>query len=292
MGPTADTGDVSRRQLLRRGAFGTATAIGLAGCASDGGGDTGAPSATRTPTADPTASETPTPTATPTPTGPSVASLVESDGHYAWFALSEGNWARQRSPYDIQRSGGRWLAEPTADGGIRCLVRAIDYYPYTLQSAGFDVHLGRLGDVTRIRIDSELVRSGTLVPKLAVALYIDEDGDGEFFRWEETERERDAWVDLGGDEEAIVSSGPVAGEPLVIDDETGLGLVNRDAATTTFGRLKEGDIRYHDPDESRKSGENRTIDGDTRVALYVGLGDTGKGEPVEAIVRNVAVTRA
>lgn len=288
MRPTADTDDVSRREVLRQGAFGTATVVGLAGCASDGGGDTGPPSATRTLTADPTASETPT----PTPTGPSVASLVETDGHYAWFALSEGNWARQPSPYDIQRSGGRWLAEPTADGGIRCLVRAIDYYPYTLQSAGFDVHLGRLGDVTRIRIDSSLDRSGTLVPELAVALYIDEDGDGEFFRWEASEGGRDTWVGLGGDEEALVSSGPVAGEPLVIDDETDLGLVNRDAATTTFGRLKEGEIRYHDPDKSRKSGANRTIDGDTRVALYVGLGDTGKGEVVEAIVRNVVVTRS
>lgn len=287
---------MNRRELLRKGgvAVTTAVTVGMAGCA----GDTGDRAPTGTPA--PTATEVPAEMATTEPTTPDFEPLhprITDHGHYSWFALNEAKWGRQSSPYDIEDGSSRWLAEPTDDGGVRIMVRDIDYYPYVYQNAGFDVHLGRLGDIEEITVVSEEVQSGSLQSRLLVALFLDEDDDGEFFTWEKRDDDRDSWVGLNGDEEAILPTDSKLGEPLVIDDETGFQFVNRGAhQEATLGQLKRGEIEVIDgggPDNhtERETGTFQGIDGDTEAAVYVGLADTGKGDPVEAIVRGVDITR-
>lgn len=282
---------MNRRELLREGGLAlTATAtLGLAGCAEDDTGD-GAPAGT------PTATEVPVETATAEPTAADFEPLhprIADHGHYSWFALNEANWGRQSSPYDLEDGSSRWLAEPTDDGGIRILVRNIDYYPYFSQNAGFDVHLGRLGDIEEITVVSEELQSGALESKLGVALFLDEDDDGDFFVWEDIEGDRDRWVGMNDDEEALLTPKKV-GEPVVIDDDTGFGFVNRNNQRATLGQLKRGEIETIEGQgrvADRETGTSRGIDGDTEAAIYVGLADTGKGDPVEAIVQGVTVTR-
>jgi hypothetical protein len=189
----------------------------------------------------------------------------------------------------MSQESSRWLAQPTDDGGIRILVKDIDTLEGEYLAAGFDLHLGRLGDVTRIEIRSESVRSGRYNPSLVVGLFLDEDENGEFFVWEEGDGDRDEWVKFGGDEEAVVTTELPPGEPVVVDDETNLAMVNRDSASATLGELKDGRIEYHDNDQSRTWGKNRGIDAETRAALFVGLADTGAGDPVEAIIQQIVV---
>lgn len=310
---------MDRRELLRGcgAAFTVTTALGLAGCAGDDAGPgTTVPTGTRTPT--PTATGTPTETSTPTGTPTttecpdtgtpttetltpresdgsrtSLESRVSERGHYTWFALGEGTWGRQRSPYDIRESCSRWMAEPTANGGIRCFVNDINVDPQAAESAGFDLHLGPLGDVEEIRIPHEVVQSGQFNAQLAVALYLDEDEDGEFFVWGDPNGERERWKGFGGDEEAGKTL--FAGETVVIDDDTQFRLFNRDSATASLGQLKNGEIEWlgdASKNKSRESGENRGIDGDTSAAIYVGLVDNGDESAIEAIIRDVIVERA
>jgi hypothetical protein len=282
--PTGDAGRTTgRRALLRVGA-----ALGVGGLTVLSGCSAGDPTPS-TPTASPTATAEPTPTPTPTVGGGPLDARVADHGHYAWFALGEGTWARQSTPYDHDEGGSRWMATPTDDGGIRCLVRDIDV-DTAPQSAGFDLRLGRLGDVRAIHVQTEVHRAGEFAPRLAVALYLDEDTDGGFFVWEDLGDGRESWSGFGGDEEAVKVL--AAGGRLVVDDDTPFRLVNRDSATATLGQLKAGEIEYYGEDRTRDSGEFRTIDADTEAALYLGLVDNGEGDPVEATFRGVAVDRA
>jgi hypothetical protein len=272
--------------------FVAVTASGLSGC-SGGGTGTAPPETTVTPaTVEPTSTSSPTRTDSPEPTPTDPESLdyrIRDKGHYTWFPLGQGSWGRQKSPYDMSQGSSRWLAQPTDDGGIRILVKDIDTLEGEYLTAGFDLYLGLLGDITRIEIQSELVRSGQYNPSLVVGLFLDEDENGEFFVWKEGDGDRDEWVKFGGDEEAVVTTELPPGDPVVVDDETNLAMVNRDSASATLGELKDGSIEYHDNDQSRTWGKNRGIDSETRAALFVGLADTGAGDPVEAIVQQVVV---
>lgn len=216
---------------------------------------------------------------------------IKDQGHYAWFALGQGHWARQHSPYDMQEGCSRWLAQPTENGGIRCFVKRIDVGGLFPQSAGFDIHLGRLGDIEEIRIPHQVIQSGKLSTEFAIGLYLDEDENGEFFIWEDPVDGREAFGGtLGGDEEAFQTM--TAGEPVVIDSETNFRMVNRASAEATLGELQIGDIRYYSDNNERDTGENRGIDGDTNAALYVGLVDDGYDQGIEVIVQNVIVVEA
>jgi hypothetical protein len=311
---------MNRRDVLRNGgiALTIAPALGLAGCT--GGSE---PTETVARTEASTATETNTPTQTPTvtetsaPTEPrtttecpgagspttataasdvngesrsGLTSRIEEQGHYTWFALGEGTWGRQRTPFDIRDSCSRWLAEPTPTGAIRCFVQGIDASPLAAESVGFDLHLGRLGDVEEIRIPHEVIQSGQFNAQLAVALFLDENEDGTFFAWEEIDGGRESWDGFGGDEEAAKTV--FAGDPVVINDETQFRLFNRESATASLGQLKNDEIEWlgdASKNKPRESGENRGIDADTEAALYVGLVDNGDGEANEAIVRDVVV---
>lgn len=218
----------------------------------------------------------------------SLAARIAADGHFAWFARSAGHWGRQREPFDRRVDCSRWVTEPTAAGGLRVFVQGIDV-DVTPQSAGFDLHLGRLGDVDAVRIDSRIVRAGRYSTELALALYLDEDENGEFFEWTTTGDGADRWDGFGGDEEAA-NTVPIT-ETVVVDDDFNFRLLNRDSAEATLGELKRGEINYYSDDEGRDTGENRGIDGDTSAAIYVGLVDTGQGDPVEVVVDDVTVER-
>lgn len=308
---------MDRRRLLRNcgAVFSVTTTLGLAGCAGDDAGPgTAVPTGTGTPAATRTPRETSTPTGTPmttecpdtgTPTTEtltpretdsgrtSLESRISERGHYMWFALGEGTWGRRRSPYDIQESCSRWMAEPTANGGIRCFVNDINVDPMAAESAGFDLHLGPLEDIEEIRIPNEVIQSGQFNAQLAVALFLDEDEDGEFFVWGDSNGERERWKGFGGDEEAGKTL--FAGETVVIDDDTQFRLFNRDSATASLGQLKNGEIEWlgdASKNKSRESGENREIDGDTNAAIYVGLVDNGDESAIEAIIQDVIVERA
>jgi hypothetical protein len=161
------------------------------------------------------------------------------------------------------------------------------------ESAGFDLHLGRLGDIEEVRIPHQVIQSGQFNVQLAVALYLDENEDGEFFAWEALDGDREGWNGFGGDEEAGKTI--FAGDPVVIDDETQFRLFNRESATASLTQLKNDEIQWlgdASKNKPRESGENRGIDADTEAALYVGLVDNGDGEAIEAIVEDVAIEQA
>lgn len=219
----------------------------------------------------------------------SLASRIASGGHFAWFARSAEYWGRQSTPYDRQAECGRWTATPTPDGGLNLFVQNIDVSA-TQQSAGFDLHLGRLGDVDSVRIDSRVVREGRYSTDLALALYLDEDENGEFTEWTTTGDGPDRWEGYGGDEEAVKTV-PVT-KTVVVDDDFNFRLLNRDSAEATLGELKRGEINYYSDDKGRETGENRGIDADTNAAIYIGLVDTGQNDPVEIVVEDVTVERA
>lgn len=296
-----------RRDVLRTCGSVLAT-ITLAGCS--GGEEPATMTTSKTTTQTPTSrTTTQTPTSTPTEEcsttelTPTVSGATEGGlgakiadhGHYAWFPLSSGSWARQPTPYDIRRPHpiadgcSRWMATPTKTGSIRCLVENIDV-SQTPQSAGFDLHLGRLGDIEEIRITSNVVQSGKHYTNLAVALYLDENGNGDFFEWEPTNTEKEAYAGLGGDEEGVLTNS--AGDQIIINDETNFYLLNRRSAAATMGMLKNGEINHRGDDDGRRSGKDRGIDDDTNAAIYVGLVDTGDGNPVEAVVEDVTVERS
>lgn len=236
---------------------------------------------------------TATSSVTPVPVPATPAGLhtkITDHGHYTWFALTESTWARQGSPYDRTDGDSRWMAVPTREGGIRTLVKGIDYRPDVYQSSGFDLHLGPLGEISEIRIHSEEVQSGPLPAQLIVALYLDEDENGEFFVWEESDDGSDRWAGYGGDEMGSVASYLYVGETVRIDDETTFGMANRDSAISTLGELKDGEIEYFN--ERRRSGKNRGIDAGTIAAVYVGLIDNADGQPIEAIIEDVVVEYA
>lgn len=203
--------------------------------------------------------------------GGALASAVAGHGHYAWFPGGPDSWGRSAAPFDVREAGSRWAAQPTDGGGVRCLVEDLP----ADRNAGFDVHLGPVGDVAAVNVVSRTVETQrTAGPAtLFVGLYLDADGDGEFFEWESADGARDDWVGLGGDDEGLQASG--ADGELTIDDDTEFALVDA-GRTATLDALKGGEVEG--------------IDGSTAAALYLGVTSTGGGNE-EVVVESMAVHR-
>lgn len=205
-----------------------------------------------------------------------VVSKVASDGHYAWFPLGPDSWGRSQNPVDKRQADARWLAEPAAGGGIRCRVENLSI-PF--RNAGFDIHLGSLGSIREVTVQSQTVTSEGGEPALLVgALYFDVNDNGEFFAWKNSRGNTETWDGFGGDTERGLVR-PAAGS-FTIDDDTQLPVFAKDPANPPrLGEIKGGEI----------SG----VDGTTDTALYLGVASPG-GESAgteEIVVQSVAVKR-
>lgn len=205
-----------------------------------------------------------------------VVSKVNRAGHYAYFPLRPKYWGRQKHPYDVREGDSRWRAEPAAGGGIQCLVENVEFPDIPNRNAGFDVHMGPLGDLDEIAIDSETVRTQAGSEALLfIGLYLDVDANGEFGAWTDRRGNKERFAGLRGDEEGLLAI--PAGETFTIDESTSFDLFVR-GTSPTFGDLKRG-----------KVGE---IDGETHTALYIGIADKDEGGPEEAIVNEVNIQRS
>lgn len=209
-----------------------------------------------------------------------LVSKINSSGHYAYFPLGPDSWARSKNPFDTRRDDSRWMARPDAGGSVRCLVTELEPF----RNAGFDVHVGRLGDIQTVTIDAETVRTdrsgGTAV--LFVGLYLDADDDGDFFAWDDGRGNTDTWDGFGKDSEGAIF--PTADGEITIDGDTEFELfhVGNGPNPATLRQIQAGDV----------SGvKDETIDGDTDAAVYVGAASAGEGTE-EVIVDSVTVERA
>lgn len=205
-----------------------------------------------------------------------LVSKINRDGHWAYFPKGFPKWGRQKHPYDYREGASRWLAEPAAGGSVRALVNNIGGEGFEPnRNAGFDVHMGPLGDLDTITIESETVRTQADEEALLfVGLYLDKNGDGSFLNWTGERGNIEAFAGLGdgdGDEEGLYSI--VAGGKSTIDNDTTFGLF------ATGGSKRFGDI---------KSGSVEGIDKKTQAALYIGVIDKEAGGAEEAIVKDVA----
>lgn len=199
-----------------------------------------------------------------------LVSKINRDGHWAYFPKGPTYWGRQKHPYDYREGESRWLAEPSG-GGVRALVNNIGVEDFPNRNAGFDVHMGPLGDLDTITVESETVRTqdgGDA--KLFVGLYLDKGGDGEFFEWTGGRGNREAFAGLDGDEEGL--SFIDAGGKSIIDNHTTFHLL-AGGDSATFGDLKMGTVDG--------------IDEKTQAALYIGVVDKEAGGTEEAIVKDV-----
>lgn len=183
-------------------------------------------------------------------------------------------WQRSQDPYDVREGDGRWLAEPTAGGSIRCRV---ENDGDETGNAGFYVGIGEIGSVRSITIDSESVRSEGDVATLGAALYFDVTGDGDYFEWQRSDGSTERFVDLGGDVEGVTTV--PSDEPFTIDDEVGFLHIPTmdpgDAYPVSFGDYLEGEVE--------------DVEATTRAALQVSVAGGGADTVEEAIVRDVMV---
>jgi hypothetical protein len=209
-----------------------------------------------------------------------LVSKINSHGHYAWFPLGPDSWARSKNPFDTRRDEFRWMARPGAGGSVRCLVRNLP----ASRNAGFDVHVGRLGDIREVTIDAETVRTtrpgGTA--ELFVGLYLDADDDGDFFAWNDGRGNTDTWAGFGKDSEGATF--PTADGEITLDGSTEFQLfhVGGGPNPATLRQLQDGEV----------SGvEGETINGNTDAAVYVGVASAGEGTE-EVIVDSLTVERA
>lgn len=208
-----------------------------------------------------------------------VVSQINSSGHYAWFPLTQKYWGRQKHPYDFSDGDSRWMADPAPGGAVRLLARNLtteETFPN--RNTGFDIHMGPLGDLSEITVTSRTVRTQeNSAATLVLALYLDENKNGEFFHWEKVKGDREsAKPGLGGDEEGIhlIDAGGVS----TISDCTTFHLLKRDGSAT-FGELQAGDIAG--------------IDGETPAALYIGVVDVDPETDgvEEAIIEEVDIQK-
>jgi hypothetical protein len=171
------------------------------------------------------------------------------------------------------------MVGPDAGGSVRCLVTNLPAF----RNAGFDVHVGPLGDIQEVTIDAETVRTdqsrGTAT--LFVGLYLDADDNGDFFAWNDGRGNTDTWDGFGRDSEGVIY--PTADGELSIDGSTEFTLfhVGGSPETATLRELQAG-IRGF---------ENETIDGNTDAAVYVGAASAGEGTE-EVIINSLTVERA
>lgn len=205
-----------------------------------------------------------------------VVGKVASDGHYAWFPLGFSSWGRSQNPFEGGQDDSRWLAEPASGGGIRCLVENL---PTAFRNAGFDIHLGALGSIEEVTVESRTLQSNWGNTGVVVgALYFDVDDDGEFFEWKDVKGNTEKPTGFGEDTERGLGI-PATGS-FTIDDETELP-VFASGDPPTVGEIKAGTAI-------------EGVDETTNTALYLGAASAG-GDPAgteELVVEAVDVERA
>jgi hypothetical protein len=209
-----------------------------------------------------------------------LVSKINSSGHYARFPLGPETWARSKNPLDGGQGDSRWTVAPDAGGSVRCLVTDLP----AERNAGFDVHVGPLGDLREVTIDAETVRTardgGTA--ELFVGLYLDAGDDGDFFVWNDGRGNTDTWGGFGADVEGVIF--PTTDSEITIDGDTEFGLFNVDSGPNpaTLAQLQAGDVT---------GAEGDTVDGSTDAAIYVGAASAGEGTE-EVVVDSLGVDRA
>lgn len=210
-----------------------------------------------------------------------VVSQINRNGHWAYFPLAQEEWGRQKHPYDYRQGDSRWMAEPAPGGAVRMLAKNITT-PNTFpnRNAGFDIHMGPLGDLDTITFTSRTVQTELEGgARLFVGLYIDTSMNGEFFHWEKIRGNiESAKPGQAGDDEGLLFT-PANGE-FTIDDSTTFLLLTRGFTPATFGDLKAGKIDG--------------IDGETPSALYLGVVDPfpESGNVEEAVVESVNIDKS
>ncbi|MDT3434771.1 hypothetical protein [Haloarcula sp. 1CSR25-25] len=203
-----------------------------------------------------------------------LPSMIESHGHYSWFPLGPESWGRKEEPYDMEEGESRWLAEPTDEGGVRILVSNLGTEPPN-RNAGFDVHLGSVGELETITIDARTLQTpNTTGPAvLFLGLFLDIDDNGEFLTWETTDGiERPTGP--GNDDEGVAFYG--ANGAVIVDGDTSFRLINKEIEAT-LAELQNGSVEG--------------ITGETAAGLYVGAVNGGEGTD-EIVVDDVRVSRS
>jgi hypothetical protein len=218
----------------------------------------------------------------------SVASMIESHGHYSWFPLGPASWGRSDDPYDMEQDESRWLAEPTDEGGVRILVANLGTEPPN-RNAGFDVHLGPLGELETVTIDARTLQTpNTTGPAvLFIGLFLDRDDNGEFLTWETIDGvERPQGT--GNDDEGIAFYG--ANGAVTIDGNTTFTLVSA-GKQATLAELQAGELGDENEDGNDGGDEDVNVTGETAAALYVGVVNGGEGVD-EVVIDDLRVVRS
>lgn len=204
-----------------------------------------------------------------------LASMIPQYGHYAHFPLGPDSWGRRLNPFDGRDGERRWLAKPTGEGGVRCRVENLPEG----RNAGFDLHVGPLGNVHEFTLETRtLTTNGGSSAMLFVGLYLDVDGDGDFFAWTDGPGTVDTWAEFGADGEGAAFL-PADGT-VTVDDDTEFQLFHMagDAAPATLGELKGGEV---------DGAGGASVDGTTNAAFYVGVTSGGTGTE-EVVVESAA----
>lgn len=204
-----------------------------------------------------------------------LVSKINRHGHYAWFPKGPEHWGRQRHPYDTSDGTARWMATPAPGGGVRVLVENVGKSGPPNRNAGFDDHLGRLGDLESVTLRSRTVQTQDgSEAALFLGLYLDVDDDGEFFEWGNRDGNTEQFMGLGRDEEGL--AGTNAGGAFTIDADTQFDLLVRGESKTL---------------RQLQAGKPEGIDGETPAALYIGVVDKEGGGPEEAVIQDLTVER-
>lgn len=209
--------------------------------------------------------------------GGNLVSRVNSTGGYATFPTPVSLNRRSKNPIDLREDDGdgRWVAEPSRGGTIRCRVENDEGEP-PFPNAGFYIDIGPIGEVESITIDAKSVESAGGAAQLTAGILFDLDGDGDYFVWERIKGNSERFVGFGDDAEALVLplSFP-ANESFTIDNKTAT-LPLTDPRNYTFGAYTDGS----------------EIDTDTEAGIQVSVLGAGEGTVEEAIVEEVSVKRS
>lgn len=264
-----DPTQTSRRSVLEHGATAGGLVLGgvaTAGClASEDDGDDGDGGTT-------TDDDGKTSTGTDQPDEYPAGSLMTLVDSWEWYPEEPTLWSRSSEPFDFEEGDGRWLAQPTSDGAVRCRVEN-DNSP---GNAGVRVPLGQLGDVGRVTIETETQTSDGANPQIiGFALYLDANGDGEYFVYEAVDG-REQFTEFAGDMEGL--SGFPAGGSYSIDETTELELLPQGDRIVTVADLQSGAVEG--------------VDAQTEAALYVGILGSGSGNTEEALIKAVTLEEA
>lgn len=146
-----------------------------------------------------------------------LVARIDSDGHYAAFPDDARLWQRSENSIDLREFLGteRWLVEPTAEGAVRMQVEN----DVPLGNVGFDITVGRLGDIEAFTIDAETVETAEgEEATLWVAVYFDAGGTGDFFEWAPIDDATEYFAGFGDDTECLQAI-PVNPEGVTIDTE-------------------------------------------------------------------------